>query len=73
MTSHSVEETRAAFVARLKSEERQAASPKGLQASAAELRSRARQMADTNDRDAMLRLAAGYEQRANKALRRQQR
>jgi hypothetical protein len=48
----------------------QAASPNGLQATARELRARAREMADSNDREAILRLAAGYGQRANDALRR---
>jgi hypothetical protein len=52
------------------SAERHANSPPGLRATAADLRSKAIKMTDSNDRDAMLRLAAGYEQRANEALRR---
>lgn len=64
------EETRALLAARLKSEERYADSAPGMQAQAVQLRRRAMEMKDSNDRDAMLRLAAGYEQRANAALRR---
>jgi len=64
------EENRAMLEARHKAEERQANSPPGMQARAAELRARAGEMEDTNDRDAMLRLAAGYVRRAEDAARR---
>jgi hypothetical protein len=69
MTSRSPEPNRAILAARVKSQERYADSPPGLQATAAHLRARAGDMEDSNDRAAMLRLAAGYEQRANDALR----
>jgi hypothetical protein len=54
-----------------KAAEKYAESAAGMQARAVHLRSEATAMTDTNDRDVMLRLAAGYEQRAANALRRQ--
>jgi len=41
-----------------------------MHATAAELRASAGKMEDANDRDAMLRLAAGYARRAEDAARR---
>lgn len=61
---------RALVIAERKAEDRYADSPPGLRATAAELRRQAGAMIDRNDRDTMLRLAAGYEQRAARALRR---
>lgn len=55
---------RAHVAAQQKAEERYANSSLGLLATAAELRRAAEGMRDSNDRDAMLRVAAGYEQRA---------
>ena len=46
-------------------------SSQGMHATADELRRAARQMLDSNDRAAMLRIAAGYEQRAEDMSRRQ--
>jgi hypothetical protein len=69
MTSRPPEESRALLEARIKSQELYAESPPGLQATAANLRAKAGEKEDSNDRAAMLRLAAGYEQRANDALR----
>ena len=63
------EENRAIAVARRKAEERYRESPAGMRAAAAELRRSAIEMTDTNDRDAMLRVAAGYEQRSTGAQR----
>jgi hypothetical protein len=54
----------------LKSEQRYSDSVAGMQATAATLRRSASEMMDSNDRDLMLRLAAGYEHRADVALRR---
>jgi hypothetical protein len=62
-------ETRAAAEAWRKAEARFAESAFGMQAAAAQLRVDADAMIDSNDRDAMLRLATGYEQRAVAALR----
>ena len=62
-------ETRAAAEAWRKSQARFAESAGGMQAAAAQLRVDADAMIDGNDRDTMLRLAAGYEQRAAAALR----
>lgn len=46
-------------------EERVQNSPSGLRSTAQGLRDRAGKTKNTGDREAMLRLAAGYEQRAN--------
>lgn len=62
----SKEPNSAGLVALSKEEERQADSPLGLLATAAELRRRAAEMEDSNDSDTMLRVAAGYEQRAGR-------
>ena len=51
-----------------KAQERFASSPGGMVETAAYLRRSARNMQDTNDRDAMLRLATEYERRAEKGL-----
>jgi len=64
------EENRTMLEARHKAEERHANSPPGMHATAAELRASAGKMEDANDRDAMLRLAAGYARRAEDAARR---
>ena len=64
------EEHQALVAARRKAEERYAASPVGMRETAAYLRRSADAMQDSNDRDAMLRLAAGYECRAEEAFRR---
>ena len=58
------EKSKADLQARHKAEARFAESASGMQALATRLRRDADAMADTNDRDAMLRLAAGFEQRA---------
>lgn len=58
---------KALLIARAKEEERRADSPLGMDATAAQLRRAAQDMVDSNDRDAMLRLAAGYAQRAARA------
>lgn len=63
------EEHHAVVVAQRKAEERYAASPVGMRETAAYLRRSADAMQDSNDRDAMLRLAAGYECRAEAAFR----
>lgn len=59
------------IVARRKAHERYADSPAGMLATAAHLRHRAAEMTDDNDRDTMIRVAAGYEERA--AVRRRDR
>ena len=64
------ERNKAIVLARLEEEQRYKDSGAGMQVKAAALRQRATQMGDSNDRDAMLRLADGYEQRAKGALRR---
>lgn len=61
---------RALVVAERKAEDRYGDSPPGMRATAAQLRRQAGDMTDRNDRDTMLRLAAGYEERAAAALRR---
>lgn len=62
--------TRALVTARVKDQERYSDSPAGMRATAAGLRQSAAHMVDSNDRDAMLRVAAGFEQRADAAFRR---
>ena len=57
-------QNQALIVARRKADERYADSPAGMLATAANLRHRAAEMTDDNDRDAMIRVAAGYEERA---------
>ena len=64
------EERLALVLAERKADERYAASLAGMQATAAELRRGAVLMRDSNDREAMLRIAADYDQRANAILRR---
>ena len=61
---------RAIITARLEQEERYQHSAAGMQGKAAGLRQRATEIRDTNDRDTMLRLADGYERRADDAVRR---
>lgn len=63
------QEHRALVAAERKAEERYWNSPGGMRTRAAELRRASVEMIDSNDCDAMRRLAAGYEQRANEALR----
>lgn len=63
------EQTRAAIETLHTAQARFADSPMGMRAAAAELRLAALDMIDSNDRDLMVRLAVGYEQRANAALR----
>jgi len=62
--------TRALVTARVKEQERYGDSPAGMRATAAALRQSAAEMMDSNDREAMLRVAAGFEQRADTAYRR---
>ena len=64
------EENQALREQRLKSEEQYSDSVAGMQVAAASLRRNAAEMIDSNDRDVMLRLAAGYERRADAALQR---
>lgn len=58
------EPTKALIAAMLKEEDQDGRSPAGLRATAAGLRQRASRMADSNDQQTMLRIAAGYEHRA---------
>jgi hypothetical protein len=53
--------------------ERARNSPEGMREAASELRSKARTMGNSGDRDAMLRIAAGYETRAADFEKQQQR
>ena len=62
------EVTRADLEARHKAEARFADSDLGMRATAADLRRRATEMVDSNDRDVMFRLALDYEKRADDAL-----
>ena len=55
---------KALIAAKLEKEEQHAQSAAGMRAMARALRKRATQMLDGNDHEAMLRVAAGYEQRA---------
>src|SRR5689334_23205339 len=61
------EQTAALVAAERKADERIAASPLGMRATASELRRKAHEMKDRNDQDAMVRLAAHYEERADEA------
>ena len=65
------EENRAAIAARQVSEERFRDSAPGLLETARELLFRASQMTDTNDRNTILRMAAGYQRRAEEKRNRQ--
>jgi hypothetical protein len=58
----------ALVAAQRKAEARYWESPAGMRATAAELRRTAIEMTDRNDCNAMLRLAASYERRADDAL-----
>jgi hypothetical protein len=64
------DEDRAAAAARRAAEQRFRDSAQGMLEMARELRSRASQMADSNDGNMMLRLAAEYERRATGKLSR---
>lgn len=62
------EPAKALITARVKEQERYWDAPVGMQATAAALRERATKMVDSNDREAILRLAEGYDQRAGDTL-----
>ncbi|HWE73078.1 MAG TPA: hypothetical protein VG328_07955 [Stellaceae bacterium] len=55
--------------AQYKAQEQYAQSASGMRAKAIELRHTAAAMGDSNDRDLILRLAAGFEQRVDNASR----
>jgi hypothetical protein len=60
----------AVLAAQRKADEKYAQSALGMHAAATQLRRDAGAMSDSNDRDAMLRLAASYDQRAGLSQRR---
>ena len=62
-------ERRAIVAAERKAEEKHEESAFGMKAKAAELRRRAVSMADSNDRNAMLRVANGLERQADEVHR----
>ena len=59
----------ALVAAKREANERYPDSPTAMLAAAAELRRNASDMGDSNDRNAMIRLATAYEQRADDAVR----
>jgi len=63
-------QNQALIAARQKEEDQRADSAAGMLATAAQLRHSAGGMTDSNDRDTMIRVAVGYEQRAAGVLRR---
>jgi hypothetical protein len=65
-----IERRKSAEALHIKANDRFHNSALGMKTTARELRSGAEHMADSNDRDAMLRLAAAYERRAGDVERR---
>lgn len=64
------QQTQMLAAAKRKAEENYINTPRGMYVTAEELRHDAGHMLDSNDRDAMLRIAVGYEQRAGDVERR---
>jgi hypothetical protein len=65
------QELQAFAAAQRKEDERHAASPAGMRETASYLRRTADSMLDSNDRETMVRLAVGYERRAEEGFKRE--